>query len=370
MKVIHILDELKFSGAEVMYVAAAKVFQGFGCDLSVVATNRKLGDYASFFENAGYQVFHKPLLKFPVKKWGYYIRFIHFLKKNRYDIMHIHVNLWGMAFCAWVAGCRSVYTFHSVFYSRKITRWYYRWQRWSTRKIFRCTFQTIGDSVYEQEKTYWHNDSIKIYNWYDSNRYFPAHEGEKETVRTSLNIGKDVLVLISVGSCRKLKRHSDIIRAVSIVVNKYPNMLYLHLGEGEMLEEEKKLVETLQLADHVRFCGNQMDVRKYLIASDIYLMTSRVEGVSITAIEVMACNIPTVFYDVPGLRDFNHEQECNCLVREDTVQLAEKIISLYENSDKQKTLTTNARKLIDLNFNMQKNAIQIFNLYKNISVNQ
>ena len=366
MKVVHILDELKFSGAEVMYVAAAPVFQGLGCDLSVVGAGRKLGDYAPFFKKNGYQVFHKPFPKFPVKRWGYYIRFIKFLKKNRFDIMHIHVNLWGMAFCAWMAGCRSIYTFHSVFYSRKITRWYYRWQRWSAKKIFRCTFQTIGDSVYDQEKTYWHNDSIKIYNWYDSNRYFPAQEGEKETIRTALNIGKDALVIISVGSCRELKRHSDIIKAVSLVIKKYTNTLYLHLGEGEMLDEEKKLVESFQLSDHVRFCGNQTDVRKYLIASDIYLMTSRVEGVSITAIEVMACKIPTVFYDVPGLRDFNHEQECNCLVPEDPVQLAENIICLYENSGKQKTLTTNARELIDLNFDMQKNATQIFRLYQKL----
>jgi glycosyltransferase involved in cell wall biosynthesis len=364
MKVIHILDELKFSGAEVMYVAAAPVFQELGCELSVVNSAKNLGAYTPFFEKAGYQVFHKPYPKFPVKRWIYYINFICFLKRNHYDLMHIHTNLWGMAFCAWMAGCSSIATFHSVFYSRKITRWYYRWQRWSAKNIFRCTFQTIGDSVYEQEKTYWHNDSVKIYNWYNSNCYFPVQEGEKEAARTELNIGKDILVLISIGSCRELKRHSDIIKAVSRIVKEYPDVLYLHLGEGEMLAEEQKLATSLHLSDNIRFCGNQTDVRKFLIASDIYLMTSRVEGVSITAIEVMACKVPSVFYNVPGLRDFNRERECNCLVPEDPGLLAENIIRIYEDHSKQKELTDNARRLVDSCFDMKTNAVKIFNLYQ------
>jgi glycosyltransferase involved in cell wall biosynthesis len=367
MKVVHILDELKFSGAEVMYVAAAPVFRELGCELSVISIGKKPGDYAPFFEKAGYRIHHLPPPLLTFKRWVYYIKLIRLLKANRYEIMHIHTNLLEMAFCAAIAGIRTVATFHSVYYSRRITRWYYRLRRWSAKRIFRCTFHTIGDSVYEQEKTYWHNESVKIYNWYDSNRFFPAEEGEKDTVRTELNIGKNVLVLISVGSCRELKRHFDIIRALSQIVKKYPDALYLHLGEGEMLEKEKQLVETLQLSDNVRFCGNRTDIRKYLIASDVYVMTSRVEGVSITAIEVMACKIPSVFYDVPGLRDFNKERECNCLVQENDVQLAENIIRLYENRDKQKELTDNARELVDACFDMKTNAVKIYNLYRSKS---
>lgn len=63
MKVIHYLHELKFSGAEIMYVDAAPVFQKLGCELSVVNTANHLGEYASFFEKAGYKVFHRPYPK-------------------------------------------------------------------------------------------------------------------------------------------------------------------------------------------------------------------------------------------------------------------------------------------------------------------
>lgn len=57
MKVLHILHELKFSGAEIMYVDAASIFQKLGCDLSIVNTANHLGEYAPYFEKAGYKVF-------------------------------------------------------------------------------------------------------------------------------------------------------------------------------------------------------------------------------------------------------------------------------------------------------------------------
>ena len=49
MRVLHILDELKFSGAEIMYVAAARQFQDLGCELYVVNTADAMGEYAPFF---------------------------------------------------------------------------------------------------------------------------------------------------------------------------------------------------------------------------------------------------------------------------------------------------------------------------------
>ena len=63
MKVIHYLHELKFSGAEIMYVDAAPVFQKLGCELSVVNTANHLGEYAPFFEKPDIKYSTGPILK-------------------------------------------------------------------------------------------------------------------------------------------------------------------------------------------------------------------------------------------------------------------------------------------------------------------
>lgn len=366
MKVIHYLYELKFSGAEIMYVDAAPVFQKLGCELSVVNTANHLGEYALFFEKAGYKVFHRPYPKGYLKRWKYYRDTIQFLKREKYDVVHIHSSAlkWGMSYCAWKAGCKSVYTFHNVFRSHWYTYPYHWWLRWSAKHLFGCTFQTISDSVYENEKRYYHNETIKIYNWYGSCRFYPAKPNEKQDIRNRLNIPQDALVIISVGGCSPIKRHTDVIKTLPKILKEYPNTIYLHLGEGVSLQEEIELANQLGVSKNVHFCGNQKDVRQFLIASDIYLMPSKHEGIPITTIEAMACEVPAILYNVPGLRDFNKKLECSELIAEDYKLLAQTIIKLYKDKERQLLMTQNAKSFVDSHFYMETNVKKIFELYK------
>lgn len=366
MKVIHFLYELKFSGAEIMYVDAAPIFQKLGCELTVVNTAPQLGEYASAFEKAGFKVLHWPYPKSFIDRFQYYNKVIKYLKENKYDVVHIHSSRlkWGISYAAWKAGCKSVYTFHNVFKSNYYNYLFHCWLRWSGKHIFKCTFQTISDSVYTNEKDYYHNDTVKIYNWYGSNRFYPAAPNEKESIRKKLNIPLNTLVFISIGGCSPIKRHTDAIKALSILSTQIPNILYLHLGKGTSLEEEIKLAERLQITDKIRFCGNQKKVRQYLIASDIYIMPSKYEGISITTIEAMGTNIPTILYNVPGLRDFNKEKECSLLIPESPEILAQSILKLYHDNELQNKLVSNAKNFVDTYFNIEKNVKQIFELYK------
>lgn len=56
MKILHVLYELKFSGAEIMYVDAADEFRSLGCELYVINSAERLGKYADMFKDAGYKV--------------------------------------------------------------------------------------------------------------------------------------------------------------------------------------------------------------------------------------------------------------------------------------------------------------------------
>jgi glycosyltransferase involved in cell wall biosynthesis len=368
MKVIHILHSLKFSGAEIMYVDAAPIFQKKGCELTVMATATELGEYAPYFERGGYQVIHQPMppLKNYIERIKFYDVTIKLLKREKFDVVHIHSSeaMWGLALCAWLTNVKSVYTFHSVFPTRILTYSYHVLKRWTAKQIFRCQFQTISDSVYEHELNLYHNKTTKVYNWYGADRYFQATAGEKEIARKELGISNETFVLISVGGCSPGKRHSDIIKALPLILQKIPDCLYLHLGKGNIEIEEMQLATDLKVIKQVRFCGNQTDVRKYLIASDVYLMPSRYEGIPITTIEAMACKIPAILYDVPGLRDFNKEGENSILIPEDYHLLAEKIIYLKENPQIGICLTNSAKSFVDKKFNMYSNVEQIFALYK------
>ena len=332
----------------------------------MVNTTERLGEYAPYFERAGYEVLHWPYPKGYAARWRWYGKVIRYLREEGIDVVHIHSSglKWGASYCAWRAGCRAVYTFHNVFRSHWYSWPLHWWLRWSAKHIFGCTFQTISDSVHDNELNYYHNDTVKVYNWYGSNRFYPARDGEKAAVRKELGLSEDAPVIISVGGCSNVKRHHDVLRALPKMIETLPGLVYLHLGEGKTLDEEKALAHELGVADHVRFCGNQADVRKFLIASDIYVMPSKYEGISLTTIEAMACCIPAVLYDVPGLRDFNKEEECSLLIPEDVDTLSNTIVTLYADKAKQKELTAKAKRFVDANFYMETNVRKIFELYK------
>ena len=200
-------------------------------------------------------------------------------------------------------------------------------------------------------------------SWYGENRFSPASKNERKQIREELNIPSDALVLISIGGCNSNKRHVDVIRAVKLIQKKYNSVLYLHLGAGDTEDEEKELVKLLKLKKNVRFYGNQRDVRKYLIASDIYVMTSRYEGISITTIEAMACGVPAILYNVIGLRDFNRTGENSLLISENHTELAEKVIYLHLHPKMYIKLSERAIELVNKTFSLKTNASEIYQLY-------
>ena len=271
--------------------------------------------------------------------------------------------MWGFALCAWLTNIRSVFTFHNVFPTHFYTYPFHCLIRWTAKYIFQCRFQTISDSVYNHEVNFYKNNTYKIYNWYGSNRYFPAKLDDKIIFRKELDIDEDMFVMISVGGCSHIKRHTDIIKGLPMIIQKIPKCLYLHLGTGLTEKEEIYLAEEIGVLNHIRFCGNQIDVRKYLIASDVYIMPSQFEGIPITTIEAMACCIPTILYDVPGLRDFNLTGKNCILIPEDYGILVDKIINLYTNPEILSEMVLRAKEFVNENFNMSINVQKIFQLY-------
>lgn len=93
-------------------------------------------------------------------------------------------------------------------------------------------------------------------------------------------------------------------------------------------------------------------------------MTSHFEGMPITTIEAMACQIPAILYDVPGLRDFNKHDENSILIPEDYRLLAEKVLYLQGNQQTGAKISLSGKSFVDNNFNMQTNVNQIFELYR------
>jgi glycosyltransferase involved in cell wall biosynthesis len=369
IRVLHVFNEIQYSGAEIMYFTAAPLFQSDGIEMVALNSGKELGEFAPQFESLDIKVYHLPIAngtKNPIQIIKYFKSIDRLLRTEEIDVVHIHRSTYFLFFAivGFLQGKTVLRTVHNVFKSRKLTWFKGFLDRFVARVFFNVVFQSIGDSVYFNEKNYYKNPTVKINNWYNNKKFYPvSSKEEKQLLRLNQNIPIDTFVIISTGSCTCVKNHQDVLEALAIVNRQY-KCHYLHLGKGETLKDEMALCHALGLDNNVSFLGNQINVRDFLVASDAYVMPSLFEGLSIAAIEAMACSLPSVLYKSPGLVDLISQDDNGFLIDRSPNEMASKIISLIENPLVVEKMGYNARAFAENEFSVDKGVEKIINIYR------
>ncbi len=107
-------------------------------------------------------------------------------------------------------------------------------------------------------------------------------------------------VLIHVSNFRPVKRVGDVIKIFADVRKKVPAKLLL-VGDGPDRSACELLTRELDLQEHVRFLGKQIELVPLLSSADLMLMPSQSESFGLSALEAMACEVPVISSSVGGL---------------------------------------------------------------------
>ena len=361
------LNSIEYSGAEVMLRAAAPYLIKDGFNLHALSSGVDEGRYAEKLKVAGFSVHHIPFRR-SVK---YLVEVLRFLNKEKFDIVHIHPEraFFWHALVARLAGIKKIIrTVHTVFQFKGFLRYKRILQRLIAGKGFGVVFTSISPSVIVNEKKIFFNNTILIPNWVDSDEFCPITDvSERFKAKSQMGVPKDAKVIVSVGACTNVKNHADIIIAFSIVSKAIKNIFYIHVGTGSLEDREKKLAKRLGIYNQINFTGNLENVREALIASDIFVMSSKYEGFGISAVEALSCGLPVVVYDVDGLRDIVVNGNNGILVYPSPVALSVAISELIMNDANKEKMSREALKFISKNFLMEDSLKKIADLYQGIS---
>ena len=301
MKVVHLFNELRASGGEVMTAEAVPLFQERGFELVIVSTGAQVGAFAEAFAERGARVVHLPFERHPY----YAVRLWKFLKQERPSIVHLQAERANavLGITARLAGARVVRTVRSVFRYQGRLRTVRRVERAALRALG-VQHIAIGPSVEQNELSWLSNPTLRVDNAV-APRFRPPDDEERHHARKEYGVTEGCLVITSIGNCSSVKNHNAIIDTLGeIATNTGRQVTYLHAGSGE--DEELERVSAATHRDtgvDVRFLGTVSDVRSLLWASDLYCMPSLHEGLPIAALEALACGVPSVLADVDGLRD-------------------------------------------------------------------
>lgn len=96
------------------------------------------------------------------------------------------------------------------------------------------------------------------------------------------------LNIVCVGSMAWRKGQDFIIKAMSLLSDKYLSQIMLHLiGSGPQLDELKRMVADNKLTKYVRFYGSRNDVPELLEEMDVFILPSESEGLPMSMIEAL-----------------------------------------------------------------------------------
>lgn len=137
-----------------------------------------------------------------------------------------------------------------------------------------------------------------IYNGLDTEQFRPDSAARMQQ-RAVLGISPDEIVVGNTSTLRAPKGVDDFLRAAASVVKTLPARILL-VGDGPLRGELERLAAELHIAERTIFAGAQSDVRPWLAAMDIAVMSSHAEGFSNSILEYMACGLPCVVSDVGG----------------------------------------------------------------------
>jgi phosphatidylinositol alpha-1,6-mannosyltransferase len=170
----------------------------------------------------------------------------------------------------------------------------------------------------------------------------------------------DKRVIVSVGRLVHRKGQDHLIQSLPEILRSVPNAHVLMVGQGPYLSHLKKLVEELNVVDHVSFIGRiqYAQLPQYICAGDIFAMPSRsrffgleVEGLGIVYLEASACGLPVIAGSSGGAPDAVVDGVTGIVVDgESDTAIAQAAIKLLKDLDGAKTMGLAGREWIIKNW--------------------
>lgn len=189
---------------------------------------------------------------------------------------------------------------------------------------------------------------------------------DKKLLKERINIDSNQLVLLYVGSIKKLKRVDTLIESLKVIGKKKLKNLKLKVlicGDGDMRKELEDKAILYELDTIVTFLGNigRDRISQFYRLADFYVICSEFEGLPISLLEAYANNIPCITSDAPGLLEMSQNNQNSLLFKVGNHNdLAEKIEFLIQNKNLQTKIRDNALNFYKNNFSYD-NLIKKFN---------
>lgn len=266
------------------------------------------------------------------------------------DVLHCHLPLAGVVgrLAGKLAGIPVVYTEHNAIERyHPATRCLAR----STWRLQRRVVAVSGDVESSIHRHFGRHVPTQVIRNGVSLERFQRYPGERATARSELGADDATRLVGSVAVFRKQKRLDLWLEVAARICATRADTRFVLVGDGPLMPEVERRIQDAGLASRVLLTGLKQDVRKYLAALDIYLMTSDFEGVPIALLEAMAMECAPVTTDAGGIPEVIEDDHSGLVRRKgDVTAIEAAVVSLLDSPAKLRELGVNARERVSNNF--------------------
>ncbi|MBI4908887.1 MAG: glycosyltransferase family 4 protein [Acidobacteria bacterium] len=295
VRILQVVGDSKFGGASFAILRLAGFWTSLGWQVEILATDPVFLDAA---RRAGVRTVELDVIWRAIRPFRDLlglIRLWRFLRMQPYTVVHTHTTKAGFVgrIAARLAGVPIVihtahgFAFHEGSPPRKIAFYTLldRIASWACDRVITVSHfhadwgKRLG--IASPEKIRAVPNGIP-----DPPRF---SRGEREELRESLGVKPGQIVLFTPGRLAAEKGLEDMVEAVAQLRSYWGDRLVVWFaGEGPLRPQLEELVQQRALAGHIRFLGFRSDVPLLLDASDIVVLPTWREGLSIALLEAMA----------------------------------------------------------------------------------
>jgi glycosyltransferase involved in cell wall biosynthesis len=125
----------------------------------------------------------------------------------------------------------------------------------------------------------------------------------RDRLRRELGAGPSRLLIGTVSCLKPQKAPEDFVKVAALIAQEFPEARFALAGDGELRDRVEHLVREKGLCGRFRLLGWRRDIPLVMSALDVFVLTSRWEGLPCVLLEARAAAIPVVATNVGGARE-------------------------------------------------------------------
>ncbi len=287
-----------------------------------------------------------------------------YARKNGYNILHLHTAhalSIGLLAKLFLPSLLTIGVRRVDFHIRKNP---FSKLKYNTNKLNKlvCISQAIQkiaiDDGIDQQKTEVIHSGIDIHK-------FDAVKADS-SFKESLGIPADHVVIGTVAALVGHKDYPNLLSAAQKVIQHTERVSFLAAGSGARESDIKHLANSLELQNRFHFLGYRNDIGKVLKSMDIFVMSSKEEGLGTSILDAQAIGLPCVGTDAGGIPEIIHDGENGLLIpRQNPEKLADALLKLVARQDLREQYGKKARQTVK-NYSKEKTTQKNIDLYQRL----